>query len=251
MRIQQMLSGTDVLLLAHGSTYPDYGAACETFLAVWNRSSDLHARLCFLEQCEPLLEDVLAAVAVHSRSVAILPLLLNTGIHLRQDIPDRLAAFKQHHSEIKIYPAAGLADVGVITEALNDRAIEAHADMQSIILLTHGSQQSSVQQHVMQLVDMLAVRTGKDIAVAFSGYGIPSLEDALKDHAGESPVVVAPHFLFPGIWWKQASADMNMFRCAHPGTELILAKPLGEHPCVLKLLQQQLNTINSLDSTDG
>ncbi|MDQ6958416.1 MAG: CbiX/SirB N-terminal domain-containing protein [Mariprofundaceae bacterium] len=243
MRIQQMLSGTEVLLLAHGSKYPDYGAACETFLAVWNRSSGLHARLCFLEQCEPLLEDLLAAVAAHSHSIAILPLLLNAGIHLRQDIPDRLAAFKQHHSEIKIYPVAGLTDVGAITEALNDRAIEAHADVQSIILLTHGSRQNSVQQHVMQLVDMLAARTGKNITVAFSGYGIPSLEGALKKHAGASPVVVTPHFIFPGGWWKQACADMDTFRHAHPGVELILAKPLGAHLYILKLLQQQLRNL--------
>jgi len=246
-----MLSGTEVLLLAHGSKHPDYDVACEAFLDAWCRSSGLHARLCFLEQCEPLLEDTLAAVAAHSRSVAVLPLLLSAGTHLRQDIPDRLAAFKQHHSEMKIYPAAGLTDVGMIVEALNDRAIEAHADMQSIILLTHGSRQNSVQQHVMQLIDMLAARTGRNITVAFSGYGIPSLEDALKDHAGASPVVVTPHFLFPGGWWKQACADMDTFRHAHSGIELKLAKPLGAHLYVLKLLLQQLNTVNSLDSTDG
>jgi len=206
-----MSSGTEVLLLAHGSKSPGYSAACGMFLECWEQYSGMHARLCFLEQCEPLLEDTLAAVAAHSRSVAVLPLLL----------------------------------------ILNDRAIEAHADMQSIILLTHGSRQNSVQQHVMQLVDMLAARTGKNITVAFSGYGIPSLEDALKDHAGASPVVVTPHFLFPGGWWKQACADMDTFRRAHSGIELILAKPLGAHLYVLKLLQQQLNTVNRLDSTDS
>jgi len=246
-----MLSGTEVLLLAHGSKYPDYGVACETFLDAWYRYSGLHARLCFLEQCEPLLEDTLTAVAAHPCSVTVLPLLLSAGTHLRQDIPNRLAAFKQHHPEIKIYPAAGLTDVGMIAEALNDRAIEAHADMQSIILLTHGSRQKSVQQHVIQLVNMLVARTDKNIAVAFSGYGIPSLEDALKDYAGAGPVVVTPHFLFPGGWWKQACADMDTFRHAHPGIELILAKPLGAHLYVLKLLQQQLNTLNSPDSTNG
>jgi len=246
-----MLSGTEVLLLAHGSKYPDYGVACETFLDAWHRYSGLHTRLCFLEQCEPLLENALAAVAAHPCSVTVLPLLLSAGIHLRQDIPNRLAAFKQLHSEIKIYPAAGLTDVGMIAEALHDRALEAHAAMQSIILLTHGSRQKSVQQHVMQLADILAARTGKNITIAFSGYGIPSLEDALKDYAGASPVVVTPHFLFPGGWWKQACADMDTFRHAHPGIELILAKPLGAHLYVLKLLQQQLNTLNSPDSTDG
>jgi len=235
-----MASAMEVLLLAHGSKSPDYSAACAEFLDGWRQYSGIHARLCFLEQCKPLLEDVLDEVAAHSRSVAVLPLLLNAGGHLRQDIPGRLANFGQQHSEMEVHLADGLTNVGIVVEALHDRITGIQADVQSIILLTHGSRQSGVQQHIMQLADTLATRAGTKVHIAFAGYGSPSLEDVLTRQAGKGTVAIVPHFLFPGCWMKQLHANMDTFRHAHPSTELVLAKHLGAHPLLLQLLLQQL-----------
>ncbi len=234
------MAGREVLLLAHGSKSPDYAMACEVFLDSWKQYSGMHARLCFLEQCEPLLEDVLADVAAHSRSMAVLPLLLNAGKHLRQDIPERLADFRQQHPETKLYLASGLTNTGVIAAALHDRAAEIQTDVQSTILLTHGSRQSGVQQHIMQLADRLAVRAGTKVHIAFAGYGSPSLEDVLTRQTAKGTVAIVPHFLFPGGWMKQVHVDMDTFRRTHSATEPVLAKHLGTHPLLLQLLLQQL-----------
>ncbi|GMR00195.1 MAG: hypothetical protein BMS9Abin18_1032 [Zetaproteobacteria bacterium] len=244
-----MLSGTEVLLLAHGSKSPAYGASCTMFLERWEQSSGIHARLCFLEQCEPLLEDALAEAAVRSRMIAVLPLLLNPGMHMQQDIPERLADFKQHHPEIELYLADGLTDVAVIAEALCDRATGIQADMSSIILLTHGSRQNDTRKNAIRLANMLALRSGTEVDVVFSGNGSPSLKDALAQRADKDAVVIVPHFLFPGLWQRQARTDMDTFRHANPAKELMLAKPLEAHPAILRLLRQQVETgLNSLTS---
>ncbi|MDQ6960592.1 MAG: sirohydrochlorin chelatase [Mariprofundaceae bacterium] len=233
-------AGREVLLLAHGSKSPDYSAACEVFLDGWEQYSGMHSRLGFLEQCEPLLEDVLAEASSRSRMLIVLPLLLNAGKHLRQDIPDRLAGFKQQHPETELHLANGLTDVGVVAETLYDRITGIQADVQSIILLTHGSRQSGVQQHIMQLADTLAERAGTKVHIAFAGYGSPSLEAILAGQTGKETVAIVPHFLFPGGWMKQVCADMDTFRRAHSTTELVLAKYLGAHPLLLRLLLQQM-----------
>jgi len=250
MRIQRMLSGMEVLLLAHGSRSPDYGAACAIFLERWEQYSGIHARLCFLEQCEPLLEDALAEAAARSRMLAVLPLLLNAGMHMRQDIPERLADFRQNHPGIELSFADGLTDAGAIAEALYDRATGIQADMPSIILLTHGSRQSDTWKNAIQLADMLARRSGADVDVAFLGHGGQPFKDALAQQVGKGAVVIVPHFLFPGLWQRQVHTEMDAFGHVNPATELMLAKPLGAHPALLRLLQQQLNTVTSLDSAD-
>ncbi len=236
----------EVLLLAHGSNNPDYGAACASFLNDWEHYSGTHARLCFLEQCEPLLEGLLDECLADAHSVVVLPLLLNLGMHLRQGIPDRLATYLRHHPEMNIHLADGLADVGVLASALHDRSVEIladiHAGRQSIILLTHGSRHKGVRRHITQLLDMLAARVGAEIQLAFSGYGSPRLDDVLARQAGGDCVVIVPNFLFPGDWMKQVRADMDTFSCTHSASKWVLAKPLGAHPRILELLRQQADS---------
>jgi len=233
----------EVLLLAHGSKSPDYGAACAMFLERWEQYSGTHARLCFLEQCEPLLEDTLAEAAIRSRMLAVLPLLLNAGMHMRQDIPERLADFRQYHPEIELYLADGLTDVGVVAKALYDRATGIRADMPSIILLTHGSRRDDTRKDVECLAVMLALRASVEVDVVFSGYGNPSLKDVLAQRADKDAVVIVPHFLFPGIWQRQTRMDMDALRHVNSTMELTLAKPLGAHPALLRLLRRQLDAV--------
>jgi len=242
-------TGLEVLLLAHGSSTPDYGAACASFLNKWEHYSGTHARLCFLEQCGPLLEGLLDERLADAHSVAVLPLLLNAGMHLRQDIPDRLATYLRHHPEMDIHLAHGLADAEVLADALHERAAEVHADThagrQSIILLTHGSRQKSVRRHITQLLEILTARIGAEVQLAFSGYGSPRLDDVLARQAGGDRVVIVPNFLFPGDWMRQVRTDMDTFSCMHAASKWVLAKPLGAHPRILKLLRQQVDSVRT------
>lgn len=235
-------AGREVLLLAHGSGNPENRAACEALLDGWKRYSGMHARLCFMEQCDPLLEDALARAGARSRMLTILPLLLNAGRHLRQDIPNRLVAFRRQHPEIELYLADGLTDAGIVAEALYDRVAGIQADAPSIILLTHGSRQADAQRHIIHLANMLAARVGAKVHIAFTGYGSPSLGGMLVRKAGKDMIAIVPHFLFPGDWMQQVCTDMDIFRRMHSATELVLANPLGTHPILLRLLMQQLNS---------
>jgi len=160
----------------------------------------------------------------------------------------------------------------VIAEALCDRAIEkmgsglessAYHKMKrkvldsrpdpifssSIILLTHGSRQSDTWENAARLADMLALRAGTDVDVAFLGYGGQSLRDALAQRVGKDAVVIVPHFLFSGLWQRQVRTDMDAFRHANPATELMLAKPLEAHQALLRLLRQQLDTAFNCSTT--
>ncbi len=235
----------EILLLAHGSNDPAYGAACELFLNGWEHYSGMHAQLCFLEQCEPLLESLLNEGLKGVRAVTILPLLLNTGMHLRQDIPDRLGKYIRYHPGMGIHLADGLADARVLADALYDRAAEVYTDKQPIILLTHGSREHGVRQHITRLLDMLATRIDAEVQLAFSGHGSPRLGDVLARQAGGDCVTIIPNFLFPGHWMRQVRVDMDAFSRVRSASEPVLAKPLGAHPHILELLRQQANAIRA------
>jgi len=126
-----------------------------------------------------------------------------------------------------------------ISRSLYDRVTGIQADMQTIILLTHGSRQDETREKTRRLAGMLAQYAGVAVQLAFSGYGSPSLADGLTQQAGRKHVVIVPHFLFSGRWRNRARADIEAFQRAYPEIVLNMAEPLGAHPVLLRLLLQQ------------
>lgn len=106
-----------LILFAHGARDPAWAAPFEAVAAQVRRSRpDAEVRLAFLELMAPSLPEAGAALAAAGcKQVAVLPLFLGTGGHVRKDLPLLVHALRAAHPGIafKLHGAVG-EDEGVI-----------------------------------------------------------------------------------------------------------------------------------------
>ena len=86
------------ILLAHGSSDPDWGATFER-LTEQLTTSRKDVQLAFMELSCPSMEEVVGRAAEQGYSrFAVLPLFLAKGRHLKKDIPMKIANLEEKHN---------------------------------------------------------------------------------------------------------------------------------------------------------
>ncbi|HTO46044.1 MAG TPA: CbiX/SirB N-terminal domain-containing protein [Burkholderiales bacterium] len=103
-----------IVLFAHGSRDPDWAEPFER-LAARVRAERPGARvaLAYLEITPPTLEDAVAAlVADGAREVAVVPVFLAPGGHVRRDLPLVIERLRSRHPAVRfrVLPTVGEAD---------------------------------------------------------------------------------------------------------------------------------------------
>ncbi|GAA2017236.1 sirohydrochlorin chelatase [Catenulispora yoronensis] len=203
-----------MLAVAHGSRDPRHRETVEAVVAaVRAQRPGLRVEAAFLDHCGPTTARALhGLVRDGHRHVKVVPLLLNTAFHVRQDIP---AAVRAAHEELPRRWRTGRAAVTepVLTEPLGPHPLllaglerrlrEAGVwpgDEEAAAVLAWAG---SSDQAAVAVVDDLA-RYWQD-----SGWRRVVAVPAVGDQAGEAVrslrrggarrVVVAPYFLAPGL----------------------------------------------------
>jgi sirohydrochlorin cobaltochelatase len=115
-----------LILFAHGARDPRWAEPFERVAAqVRAMRPDLAVSLAFLEFMAPDLGAAGAALAARGCSrVAILPLFLGAGGHVRKDLPERVDELRAEHPAVRwtLWPAAGESDV--LVDALARLAVQ-------------------------------------------------------------------------------------------------------------------------------
>ena len=105
---------TGLILFAHGARDPRWAAPFEAVAAqVRARAPDAPVRLAFLEFMTPSLPEADAElVAAGCRAVAVLPMFLGAGGHVRKDLPLLLDALRAAHPgvDFSLHTAVGEQD---------------------------------------------------------------------------------------------------------------------------------------------
>jgi sirohydrochlorin cobaltochelatase len=113
-----------LILFAHGARDPRWSAPFEAVAArLRERHPDAAVRLAFLEFMAPTLPEAAAElVATGCASVAILPMFLGAGGHVRKDLPLLLEAMRLSHPQtvFTLHPAIG--EVAGVVDAMADAA---------------------------------------------------------------------------------------------------------------------------------
>lgn len=92
-----------VVVIAHGSRAEAANEAHRTVVAALDARTPSTVRPAFLELAEPDLGGAIdAAVAAGATEVAVLPLFLYPGRHLRTDVPALVAAARDRHPAVAI-----------------------------------------------------------------------------------------------------------------------------------------------------
>ncbi len=103
-----------ILLFAHGSRDPGWAAPFERLAArLRAERPDARVALAYLEITPPTLEDAVATlVAEGAREIAVVPVFLAPGGHVRRDLPLAVEALRARHpaARFRVLPAIGEAD---------------------------------------------------------------------------------------------------------------------------------------------
>jgi sirohydrochlorin cobaltochelatase len=115
-----------LILFAHGARDPRWAQPFEQVAArVRALRAGVQVSLAYLEFMAPDLDGAaLCLVQAGCRDVAILPLFLGAGSHVRKDLPERVARLRLDHPTVRwtLRPAAG--ESARLVEALAQIAVE-------------------------------------------------------------------------------------------------------------------------------
>jgi sirohydrochlorin ferrochelatase len=220
-----------LVLVAHGSRDP---RALGTVRALQARVRELRPALAVhlghIELNEPLLPHTLAALG--DTPGILVPLLLNRGHHVDQDIPRTAAA-----APARTRVAAPLGPHPLLVEVLHDRLVEAGWQPgpdeavrrgSAVVLAAAGSRVPDAATGTRHTARLLADRLGVPVVPAYASAAAPTVPDALRALAagGRDRVAVASYFTAPGRFATQ---------CAQ-AAPWIAAAPLGAHEAMARLV---------------
>ena len=172
--------------------------------------------LCYLDVLEPRLR---SALDCHPGPSVVVPMLLSTGYHVTQDIPNVTAG----RPEVRVTDRLGPHPL--LTSALIDRLAEAGGTgADQIALVASGSSHSAAAVDLAGAADDLADRLQRPV-VLITLDADPAARIAALSKNGT--VAVVPYLLAEGFFADQV-------RAAAPG--LPVAAPIGAHPAVIELI---------------
>ncbi|MGP3926968.1 sirohydrochlorin chelatase [Streptomyces sp. 8N616] len=221
-----------LVAVAHGSRDP---RALRTVTALLDlvraMRPGLPVRLGHIELNDPLLADTLAGL----RGEAVLvPLLFGRGYHVKQDIPQAVAAAPHLGARI----AAPLGPHPLLAEALHSRLSEAGwrtpargaEDARSgVVLAAAGSLDPESAADTTRTAELLSARLGGvPVLPAYASAAAPTVPEAVSAlrARGRDRIAVASYFTAPGRFAVQSAAQA-------PG---IAAAPIGVHPALARLV---------------
>lgn len=232
-------AGPDALLaIAHGSRDPRHAAALHALLgAVSAARPDLLVGLGFLGLCGPSVPAQLARLAARgARSVAVVPLFLAHGYHVRHDVPAVLAeAAGQLRRPPRLSVTPPLGPDPSLIDALGRKLRESGADGTgtAVILASAGSSDPTARAEVQRVARAWRARERRAVSCAYASAGGPTTAQeisALRSR-GAGRIAVASYFLAPGFLPDRVEADAHRaavpvaapFTCADhaPAAELV------------------------------
>ncbi|MGZ8201754.1 MAG: sirohydrochlorin chelatase [Burkholderiales bacterium] len=110
-----------LILFAHGSKDPQWATP---FLTIQERirrqRADLAVWVAYLEMMQPSLpEAVDSLVAAGRQRIAIAPLFMAEGAHLRRDLAELVAQARARHADVKFKLLPPIGEVEAVIEAMS------------------------------------------------------------------------------------------------------------------------------------
>ncbi|MGL5811305.1 MAG: sirohydrochlorin chelatase [Nocardioides sp.] len=213
-----------LVTVAHGTRHPDGNLIAAELTRGAAAALGVPGLTTYVELCEPLLAD---RMAVLERPAVVVPLLLSTGFHIRNDLPSAVA-----HAQVAVGLAPPLGPDPLLAGALWERLWAAGARPgDGVVLVAAGSRNlsaagdfESAERHLAQFWE------GPVRFATLTGPGA-DLSECVSDLRAECErVAVAPYLLAEGFFAERCRRD-----AATAGAELV-AEVLGAHPLVIELI---------------
>ena len=220
-------AGPRLVTVAHGTRRAGGNETARRLTAAAAERLGVPATAAYVELSEPLLGDVVAGLAAPA---VVVPLLLSTGFHVRQDLPDACAGAPAGVSVVLGRP---LGPDPLLARAQVDRLVEAGAEPGSpLVMVAAGSTDLRAWHDLRGATRLLAGQWGGRVRLAtLSGYGRRPEEVVRPGDA------VSAYLLSPGLFSRKVR---EMADAAGAG---VCADVLAEHPLVVDLVVERARAL--------
>ncbi len=232
-------AGVPLVIAAHGTRDPEGQAVARAFIErVQRRLAPTKVTAGFVELMEPEIPDAISEAlagveASGDVDAVVVPLLLATGGHIQDDIPEAIAeagdGFEVVYARTLLPDPRILAALGQrITEALAD---DWRARDTAVVLVGRGNKTTAANALHYELTRTLWEQLDLGWAEpAFIQVTRPSLPDALNAAvaAGQQQIVVAQNFLFPGLLRNWVNDQVTAWQASHPEVQVRIAEVIGD-----------------------
>jgi sirohydrochlorin cobaltochelatase len=119
------MSTTGLLLFAHGARDPNWALPFEAVARIVRaQRPGMPVVLAFLEFMSPALPEAGAQLAAQGcTEVAVVPLFLGAGGHVRKDLPALLADLAQAHPQVTWTLQPAIGEIDSVVQAMADAAL--------------------------------------------------------------------------------------------------------------------------------
>ncbi|HWM00477.1 MAG TPA: CbiX/SirB N-terminal domain-containing protein [Nocardioidaceae bacterium] len=212
-----------VVMVAHGTRRHEGNKFARRLTERAVTLLDVPAKAAFVELADPLVADVMAGLPPDHGAVAVVPLLLSTGCHVRRDLPVACAGAPR---AIDVTVGQPLGPEPALARALSDRLDEAGARPgQPVVLIAAGSTDPRAEVDLAEAADHLAAEREVEVRVAtLGGRGRRPAEVVRPGDA------VAPYLLSTGLFSRRCDEE------ARNSGATIVGDVLGTHDGVVDLV---------------
>lgn len=225
-----------LVIAAHGTRDPNGVTAAR---ALESRVSAMlpgvRVRMGFVELTEPSIDRALAEVLAEQNSprAVVVPLMIGTGTHVREDIPSDIAKGTPEGVRVNYAPHLGPDPklISRLADQIRMAGDQWKPQETTVVLVGRGSLVSDANADHCRLARLVMEQAGyAEVMPAFIQVAFPDLPTGLARAVagGAKRIIVAPHFLFPGrllTWTHEQSAA---FASRNPQVEIRVADVLGD-----------------------
>lgn len=212
-----------LLTVAHGTRTAAGNTVAVEITAAAAVQMGCAATTSYVELCDPLFADVVAAAG---EPTVVVPLLLSTGYHLRKDLPDAVDAADRADL---VRLGGSLGPDPLLASAQVDRLREAGATPgQPVVLVAAGSSDPLATTDLEEAAHLLGQAWGAPVRLAtMSGLG------TRPQHVVRDGDAVSPYLLATGHFHRKAR-HVSLTAGAS-----VVADVIGAHPRVVDLVVQR------------
>lgn len=232
-----------VLYICHGSRVK---RACEEAIAFIERcqqhiEADIQ-EICFLELAEPSIEQGFAScVKQGATHIAVVPLLLLTAVHAKEDIPGEVKAASKKHPNVKVTYGKPIGVHEKMASSVLERVSEqGRADADSVIVLIgRGSSDPDVIKDLQAIGELVKDKSGiRDIRTCYLTAAKPSIDEMLDSLSSvkDKTIFIVPYLLFTGLLMQEIEAKVTVNRQAN----LNLCRYLGYDSKVQQVFTERI-----------
>lgn len=235
------------LCVGHGTRDPAGVAQCralmDAVLARLAQRQPIIAEKAFLELVEPdIVTGIRACVTAGATRVTLIPLLLLSAGHWKNDIPKSIRAAQNAHGVVEIRQANALGSHAGMLSLLAQRLLKANLrTADAVLLVGRGSHDPEATAAFTALAR--AVQTDNPIAVMRTAVMVGlgnTIEAALNQCGGATRrVLVIPYLLFSGRVLTDVVRRVELWSARHPAVSVEVLPCLWPDPAIADAFANQ------------